>query len=53
MDQNIHKFKNPKEHFFRSIYRKSLLVNANRAMFKLYHGENKLHFNQMMMSALY
>jgi hypothetical protein len=28
--------------------------NANSSMFQLYHGENKLFFNQMMMrSALY
>jgi hypothetical protein len=25
-----------------------LLVNANLAMFQLYHGENKLIFNEMM-----
>jgi hypothetical protein len=31
-----------------------LLVNANSAIFQLYHGENKLIFNEMMMrSALY
>ena len=31
-----------------------LLVNANSAMFQLYHGENKLIFNEMMMrSALF
>jgi hypothetical protein len=31
-----------------------LLVNANLAMFQLYHGENKLIFNEMMMrSALF
>jgi hypothetical protein len=26
-----------------------LLFNANSAIFKLYHGENKLIFNEMMM----
>jgi hypothetical protein len=31
-----------------------LLFNANSAIFQLYHGENKLIFNEMMMrSALY
>ena len=30
-----------------------LLLNPNSAMFQLYHGENKLIFNEMMMSALY
>ena len=31
-----------------------LLFNANSAIFQLYHGENKLIFNDMMMrSALY
>ena len=31
-----------------------LLFNANAAIFQLYHGENKLIFNEMMMrSALY
>ena len=30
-----------------------LLFNANTAMFKLYHGENKLIFNEMMMRSLY
>jgi hypothetical protein len=31
-----------------------LLLNANSAIFQLYHGENKLIFNEMMMmSALY
>ena len=36
------------------IYRKWLLFNARSAIFKLYHGENKLIFNEMMMrSALY
>jgi len=31
-----------------------LLFNANTAIFQLYHGENKLIFNEMMaMSALY
>ena len=29
-----------------------LLFNANSAIFQLYYGENKLHFNEMM-SALY
>jgi hypothetical protein len=27
-----------------------LLFNANSAIFQLYHGENKLIFNEMMMS---
>jgi hypothetical protein len=26
-----------------------LLLNANPAMFQLYHGENNLNFNEMMM----
>jgi hypothetical protein len=31
-----------------------LLLSANSALFQLYHGENKLIFNKMMMkSALY
>jgi hypothetical protein len=31
-----------------------LLFNANSAIFQLYHGENKLIFNEMIMSsALY
>ena len=31
-----------------------VLINANSAIFQLYHGENKLIFNEMMMrSALY
>jgi len=31
-----------------------LLLNPNSAIFQLYHGENKLIFNEMMMrSALY
>ena len=31
-----------------------LLFNANSAIFQLYHGENKMIFNEMMMrSALY
>ena len=31
-----------------------LLFNANSAIFQLYHGENKLIFNEMMVrSALY
>ena len=28
---------------------KWLLLNANSAIFQLYHGENKLNFNEMMM----
>ena len=33
---------------------KWLLFNANSAIFQLYHGENKLIFNEMMMrSALF
>jgi len=32
----------------------SLLLNANSAIFQLYHGENKLIFNKMIIrSALY
>jgi len=27
-----------------------LLFNAKWAIFQLYHGENKLHFNEMMMT---
>jgi hypothetical protein len=30
-----------------------LLFNANSAILQLYHGEHKLIFNEMMMSALY
>ena len=30
-----------------------LLFNANSAIFQLYHGEDKLIFNEMMMSTLY
>jgi len=30
-----------------------LLFNANFAILQLYHGENKLIFNEMMWSALY
>ena len=31
-----------------------LMLNANSAIFQLYHGKNKLIFNEMMMSlALY
>jgi len=31
-----------------------LMLNANPAMFQLYHGENKIVFNEMMMRpALY
>jgi hypothetical protein len=29
-----------------------LLFNANSAIFQLYHGENKLIFNEMMMRSL-
>jgi len=29
------------------------LFNANSAIFQLYHGEDKLIFNEMMMSTLY
>jgi hypothetical protein len=28
-----------------------LLFNTNSAIFQLYHGKNKLHFNEMMVSA--
>ena len=28
-------------------------LNANSAIFQLYHGENKLIFNEVMSSALY
>ena len=35
-------------------FRKFMLFNANSAIFQLYHGENKLIFNEIMMrSALY
>ena len=35
-------------------YHKNSHENANSAIFQLYHGENKLIFNEMMMrSALY
>jgi hypothetical protein len=31
-----------------------IVINANSAIFQLYHGNNKLIFNEMMMrSALY
>ena len=30
-----------------------LLFNTSGAIFQLYNGENKLHFNEMMMPALY
>ena len=30
-----------------------LLFNANSAIFQLYHGENKLIVNEMMMTSLY
>jgi hypothetical protein len=30
-----------------------LLFNANSAIFQLYHGENKVIFNEIMRSALY
>jgi hypothetical protein len=30
-----------------------LLFNANSTIFQLYHGKNKLSFNEMMLSALY
>ena len=30
-----------------------LLFNANSAIFQLYHGENKLIFNEMMRITLY
>ena len=30
-----------------------LLFNANLVIFQLYHGENKLIFNEMMISTLY
>ena len=29
-----------------------LLFNANSAIFQLYHGENKIIFNEMMMNAI-
>jgi len=29
----------------------SLMCNANSAIFQLYHGENKLIFNEMMMTS--
>jgi hypothetical protein len=31
--------------------REWLLFNSKRAFFQLYHGKNKLHFNEMMVSA--
>jgi hypothetical protein len=31
----------------------NMLFNANSAIFQLYHGENKLIFNEMMKSALF
>jgi hypothetical protein len=35
-------------------YRIGMLFNANSAIFQLYHGENKLLFNDLMMrSTLY
>jgi len=30
-----------------------VVVNANSAIFQLYHGENKLIFNEIMRSALF
>jgi hypothetical protein len=35
--------------------RKQVIVvyNTNSVIFQVYHGENKLHFNEMMMYALY
>ena len=37
-----------------SDYSERLLFNGNSAIFQLYHGENKLIFNEMMMrSTLY
>ena len=33
------------------LYSEWLLFNANSAIFQLYHGENKLIFNEMMMSS--
>jgi len=30
-----------------------LLLNATGAIFQLYYGENKLHFEEMMISALF
>jgi hypothetical protein len=43
------------DYFLIRIYKSEwLLFNANSAIFQLYHGENKLIFNEMMMrSALY
>jgi len=30
-----------------------MLFNANSAIFQLYHGENKLMFNEMMMMSAF
>jgi len=39
---------------FKNIFSEGLLFNANSTIFQLYHGENKLVVNKMMMrSALY
>jgi hypothetical protein len=32
---------------------RAIVLNAKWAIFQLYHGMNKLHFDQMMMSAFY
>jgi len=34
-------------------FREWLLFNRERAIFQPYHSENKLHFDEMMMSTLY
>jgi hypothetical protein len=34
-------------------YNQARLFNANSAIFQLYHGENKLIINEMMMFALF
>ena len=36
-------------YFFLCWVSKGLLLNANSAIFQLYHGKNKLIFNEMMM----
>jgi hypothetical protein len=41
-------------HLYKDTKSEWLLFNANSAIFQLYHGENKLIFNEMLMrSALY
>jgi hypothetical protein len=33
--------------------REWVIVNAKLAIYQIYHGKNKLQFNEMMMSTLY